>query len=87
MMLYLLGDKMLGAVGLQYAQMDADAVVVLIKDGVYLDTRTVQDKKIYAIDEDVKRRGMEGRLKDKAEIVGYDKLVDLVLENKVANFV
>jgi len=86
-MLYLLGDKMLGAVGLQYAQMDADAVVVLIKDGVYLDTRTVQDKKIYAIDEDVKRRGMEGRLKDKAEIVGYDKLVDLVLENKVANFV
>jgi sulfur relay protein TusB/DsrH len=86
-MLYLLGDKMLGAVGLQYAQMDADAVVVLIKDGVYLDTQTVQDKKIYAIDEDVKRRGMEGRLKDKAEIVGYDKLVDLVLENKVANFV
>jgi len=86
-MLYLLGDKMLGAVGLQYAQMDADAVVVLIKDGVYLDTQTVQDKKIYAIDEDVKRRGMGGRLKDKAEIVGYDKLVDLVLENKVANFV
>ena len=86
-MLYLLGDKMLGAVGLQYAQMDADAVVVLIKDGVYLDTRTVQDKKIYAIDEDVKRRGMEGRLKAKAEIIGYDKLVDLVLENKVANFV
>jgi len=42
---------------------------------------------IYAIDEDVKRRGMEGRLKDKAEIVGYDKLVDLVLETKVANFV
>ena len=86
-MLYLLGDKMLGAVGLQYAQMDADAVVVLIKDGVYLDTQTVQDKKIYAIDEDVKRRGMEGRLKAKAEIIGYDKLVDLVLENKVANFV
>jgi len=86
-MLYLLGDKMLGAVGLQYAQMDADAVVVLIKDGVYLDTRTVQDKKIYAIEEDVKRRGMEGRLKAKAEIIGYDKLVDLVLENKVANFV
>ncbi|MBC8176244.1 MAG: hypothetical protein H8E19_02480 [Deltaproteobacteria bacterium] len=86
-MLYLLGDKMLGAVGLHYAQMDADAVVVLIKDGVYLDTQTVQDKKIYAIDEDVKRRGMEGRLKDKAEIVGYDKLVDLVFDHKVANFV
>lgn len=86
-MLYLLGDKMLGVVGLQYAQMDADAIVVLIKDGIYLDTQAVQDKKIYAIDEDVERRGMKGRLKDKAEIIGYDRLVDLILENKVANFV
>ena len=86
-MLYLLGDKMLGVVGLEYAQMDADAIVVLIKDGVYLDTQAVQDKKIYAMDEDVERRGMKGRLKDKAEIIGYDRLVDLILENKVANFV
>ena len=40
-----------------------------------------------AIDVDVERRGMKARLQDKAEIIGYDKLVDLVLENKVANFV
>ncbi len=86
-MLYLLGDKMLGGVGLQYAQMDPDAIVVLIKDGIYLDTQAVQDKKIYAIDEDVERRGMKGRLRDKAEIIGYDRLVDLIVENKVANFV
>jgi len=78
---------MLGPVGLQYAQMDDDAIVVLIKDGVYLDTQSVQDKKIYAIDLDVERRGMKGRLKDRVEIIGYDKLVDLILENKVANFV
>jgi len=86
-MLYLCGDTMLGPVGLQYAQMDDDAIVVLIKDGVYLDTQSVQDKKIYAIDLDVERRGMKGRLKDRVEIIGYDKLVDLILENKVANFV
>ena len=86
-MLYLCGDKIIGPMGLQYAQMDPDAIVVLIKDGVYLDTEAVQDKKIYAIDEDVKRRGMEDRLKDTADIIGYDKLVDLVFENKVANFV
>ncbi|MFH1242259.1 MAG: DsrH/TusB family sulfur metabolism protein [Pseudomonadota bacterium] len=86
-MLYLCGDKMLGPVGLQYAQMDPDAIVVLIKDGVYLDTKAVQDKKIYAIDDDVKRRGMGDRLKDKAEIIDYDRLVELVIENKVANFV
>ncbi|MBU0733874.1 MAG: DsrH/TusB family sulfur relay protein [Proteobacteria bacterium] len=85
-MLWLLGDKIIGPVGLKHAQMDADAVVVLIKDGVYLDLQAVQDKKVYAIDEDVKRRGMGGRLEDKAEIIGYDRLVDLILENKVANF-
>jgi len=86
-MLYLLGDTIIGPVGLEHAQMDPEAIVVLIKDGVYLDTRPVQDKKIYAVDVDVKRRGMEGRLKDKAEIIGYDGLVDLIIEHKVANFV
>ena len=85
-MLYLLGDKVTGVQGLKYAQMDAEAIVVLIKDGVYLDIAPVQDKKIYAMDEDVKKRGMEDRLKDQAEIIGYEQLVDLVLENKVANF-
>ena len=86
-MLYLLGDKIIGSVGVSYAQMDAEAVVVLIKDGVFLDIEAFGGKKIYAMDEDVKRRGMGGRLKDKAEIIGYDKLVDLILENKVMNFV
>lgn len=85
-MLYLCGDKSLGAVGLKHAEMDANAVVVLIKDGVYLDTQAVQGKKVYAIDEDVKRRGMGQRLEGKAEVIGYDRLVDLVLENKVGNF-
>jgi sulfur relay protein TusB/DsrH len=86
-MLYLLGDKIIGPTGLKLAEMDSDAVVVLIKDGVFLDTQGLQGKKIYAIDEDVKRRGMAGRLEGKAEVVGYDTLVDLILANKVANFV
>jgi sulfur relay protein TusB/DsrH len=86
-MLYLLGDKIIGPVGLQHAQMDDDAIIVLIKDGVFLDLQAVQGKKIYAIDEDVKRRGMGERLKDKAEVIGYDKLVDLIFEHKVANYV
>lgn len=86
-MLYLLGDRIIGPVGLQHAQMDDDAIIVLIKDGVFLDLKAVKGKKIYAIDEDVKRRGMGERLKDKAEVIGYDKLVDLVLEHKVANYV
>jgi len=86
-MLYLCGDKIIGPVGLSHAQRDPDAIVVLIKDGVYLDIQPVQDKKIYAIDVDVKRRGMGGRLEGRAEIIGYDRLVDLIVENKVANFV
>ena len=85
-MLYLCGDTILGPVALKHAQMDDDAILVLIKDGVYLDTQAVKAKKVYAINEDVKRRGAAGRLEGKAEIIGYDKLVDLILENKVANF-
>ena len=86
-MLYLLGDKIIGPVGLQHAQMEDDAIIVLIKDGVFLDLRPVQGKNIYAMDEDVKRRGMGERLKDKAEVIGYDKLVDLIFQHKVANYV
>ena len=86
-MLYLLGDKIIGPVGLQHAQMDDDAIIVLIKDGVFLDLRPVQGKKICAMDEDVKRRGMGERLKGKAEVIGYDKLVDLIFQHKVANYV
>jgi sulfur relay protein TusB/DsrH len=85
-MLYLLGDKVTGAQGLKYAQLDAEAVVVLIKDGVYLDIASVQDKKIFAMDDDVKKRGMEERLNDQVEFIGYGELVDLIFENKVANF-
>lgn len=85
-MLYLLGDKIIGPTGLKLAEMDSNALVVLIKDGVFLDTLALGGKKVYAIDEDVKRRGMAARLKGKAEVIGYDKLVDLILEHKVANF-
>ncbi len=86
-MLYLCGDTILGPVALKHAQMDDDAILVLIKDGVYLDTQAVADKKIFAIDEDIKRRGLQGRIEGKAEIIGYDRLVDLIVENKVANYI
>ena len=85
-MLYLLGDKGTGAQGLKYAHMDADAVIVLIKDGVFLDVTSLEGKKIYAMEEDVKKRAMEDRLEGRAVMIGYDVLVDLILENKVANF-
>lgn len=80
-MLYLLGDTIIGPVGLQHAQMDGDAIIVLIKDGVFLDLQAVQGKKVYAIDEDVKRRGMGGRLKDKAEIIDREEGDEISLCN------
>ncbi len=85
-MIYLCGEKYLGQTAMQYAQMDPEAIVVLIKDGVYMDTAPLKGKKILAIDEDVKRRGLGDRIKAKAEIISYDALVDLVVQNKVANF-
>lgn len=86
-MLYLIGDnQILGKTATHYVKMDGDAIVVLIKDGVFLKPDSFGGKKVYAIEDDVKRRGMGDRLKGKAEIINYGTLVDLVFKHKVANY-
>ena len=84
MALYLC-DLPYGKTGLEIAKKDNDAKVVLIKDGVYLNTEGI-DAEIYAMDNDAEKRGMVHRLSGKAELIDYNTLVDLVLENKVVNF-
>ncbi|NNK65370.1 MAG: sulfurtransferase complex subunit TusB [Rhodobacteraceae bacterium] len=63
--------------------------VVLIEDGVYgaLDASTVAepvrvaatDAAIFALDGDVKARGIAGRMMGEVEIVDYEGFVDLVV--------
>jgi sulfur relay protein TusB/DsrH len=81
-------DKKFGNNSLRIAEQDKDAEIVLIQDGIYLDVRKIENSgnKVYAIKDDVKKRGYTEILYKNIELIDYDKLVDLILANKVVNF-
>ena len=83
-MLYLV-DKPNGQIAAEVAKLDDDAKVVLIKDGVYLDPATMSGK-VYVMEDDVELRGLKERLSGKVEPIDYPQLVELIVNNKVANF-
>ncbi len=93
--LYLI-NKPYGENGLEIAKIqakkDENIAIVLIMNGVYytieedaLRELKVKGVKIYAIEEDVRRRGLEDKIKD-VEMIDYPQLIDLIVENKVVNF-
>jgi sulfur relay protein TusB/DsrH len=53
---------------------------------VYLDTKAVAEKAVYAVAEDVKRRGLVGQLPTYVKLIDYGEVIDLVVANKVVNF-
>ncbi len=85
--LYLV-DKPYGANGLALAAQDDEAVVVLIQDGVYLDLSEVSKagRPLYAVKRDIERRGLANQLPSSVKAVGFDELVDLIVDHKVVNF-
>lgn len=78
-------DKPNASVAAAVAALDHDAIVVLIKDGVYIDPASMPGK-VYAMGDDIEVRGLKGRLAGKAETLDYPQLVDLIVGNKVVNF-
>jgi sulfur relay protein TusB/DsrH len=85
--LYLI-HKPAGEVALELARADAQAQVVLLQDGVYLDAAGVKEagRKVYAVKRDVELRGLSSKLPDFVKVIDYGDLVDLIAENKVVNF-
>lgn len=85
--LYLI-NKPYGENGLKIAGLDKDAMVVLLQDGVYLDARQFlgSKTKVYALKDDVQKRGLAYRFPANVEFINYNTLVDLIVENKVINF-
>lgn len=82
-------DRPFGQNGLNLALIDREAKVVLIQDGVYLDVASLHaaGTTIYAIERDVEKRGLWDRLPGYVSVIGYGRLVDLIVGNRVANFV
>lgn len=85
MALYLV-DKPYGQNGLALASRDKDVKVVLVQDGVYLDASRLSGAKVYAIAEDIEKRGLQEVVPTSVKRISYGELVDLILENKVYNF-
>lgn len=81
-MIYLI-DKPHADVGLRTAATDADARIVLIQDGVFLDPDL--DVPTHAVESDASVRGVD--LPAHVEPISYDRLVDLLFEQEVASFV
>ncbi|MCB7128921.1 MAG: hypothetical protein NOU37_08465 [Candidatus Brocadiales bacterium] len=85
--LYLI-NKPYGENGLKIAKLDADAQVVLIQDGIYLDARRFVGSKVkvHVLKDDVLKRGLEDRFHEDVDFIDYDQLVELIVHNKVINF-
>ncbi|HHT9135345.1 MAG TPA: DsrH/TusB family sulfur relay protein [Candidatus Avalokitesvara rifleensis] len=85
--LYLI-NKVYGENGLKLARLDANAQIVLIQDGVYIDVRRFVGLKVkvYVVRNDVEKRGLVDRVHEDMELIDYDRLVDLIVQNKVINF-
>ena len=73
---------------LALAKADPGAKVVLIQDGVYLDAAdlTGAGVEVFAVGQDVEKRGMDGLLTPGVRVIGYGELVDLIAGSKVINF-
>jgi sulfur relay protein TusB/DsrH len=81
-------DRPFGSNGFALAEQDEEAIVVLIQDGVYLDVSELKKagRPVYAVQRDIDRRGLERKLAASVEAIGFEELVDLIVEHKVVNF-
>jgi sulfur relay protein TusB/DsrH len=86
MALYLI-DKPLAENALALARLDDGAKIALIQDGVYVDVADLADShEIFAIADDVTKRGLASLLDSRIKVIEYGDLVDLIVDDKVYNF-
>jgi sulfur relay protein TusB/DsrH len=84
--LYLV-DRELSATAKALVREDKDALVVLVQDGVYVDIADIPAEiKVYALAEDLRKRGMPHPKGNRLNAITYDELVDLVVEHRINNF-
>ncbi len=83
MAVYLI-DRRYSELALELAEKDKDAKVVLIQDGVYIDTS--QFKEVFIIENDVKKRGLSD-FPESVKLIDYSELIDMMESEKVYNFI
>jgi len=85
-MLYILGSDT-GKEGIEFILQDDDAKVMLIQDGVYLDLNLLVKKEIFAIKNDVEKRGMDNIIPSWVKRISYQEALSLIIENPVISFI
>ena len=85
MALYIL-DKPYCENGIPYAQLDEEAKVLLLHDGIYIDLERLAGKEIYVVEEEAAMRGMAKSLPESIKKIDYSGVIDLILDNRVINF-
>jgi len=81
-----LADEPYLDVALAYAKMDGTARLVLLQDAVYAALTGKVQGEAYAIENDVSRRGLKGRMSSSVKVIGYSDLVQMMEEERVVNF-
>jgi len=79
-------DEPFAEVGLAYARNDPGARIVLLQDAVYLACKAGLQGRIYAVRDDVTRRGLTSSVVAGVEMIGYDKLVEMMEAERVVCF-
>ena len=85
MTVYLVDEPFL-EVAASYASRDPEAKVVLIQDAVYSPPGSDVPFQVFAVLQDVERRGVRTRMPPTVQLIGYDELVRMMEDEKVVNF-
>lgn len=83
MAVYLI-DRRYSELALEMAEKDKDAKVVLIQDGVYIDTSLF--KEVFLVENDARKRGLSD-FPESVKLIDYDELIDMMEAEKVYNFI
>lgn len=85
MTIYLVDEQFAG-VGLAYAEDDPEAKIVLLQDAVNLARPGKLKGRVYALAEDVERRGLAKLIDPSVETIGYGRLVEMMETEPVLCF-
>ncbi|MDG6901406.1 MAG: hypothetical protein JRM80_05535 [Nitrososphaerota archaeon] len=85
MTIYLVDEPYID-VAMAYASSDGEASLVLLQDAVYATQTGRVRGKAFALDLDVMRRGLAGRIPPSVTVIGYPELVQMMERDRVVNF-
>ena len=73
-------------IAISYAARIKDSKIVLLQDAVYSAIQLGDSSPVYAIDEDILRRGLRGKVPTSVHVINYDALVQMMEKEKTINF-